>query len=1206
MRTGFWGILFLSLMVLFLFFAGFYGFIIPSNRASVNKYGFHILEQLEKAIQNKIDADLETYANNLDSLGIDPDKVEGYLPSVRRRLHALGADTLLGEPARDISRPASPLATAMADSIQWMDPDAIRKAKNSGHSPVYRRLKDISNGKLIYEFRVKKWVFYVPQPITRLMENLRDVYPNDFYSSFVFLKCDRDTAVTLFKSEGVPIGLKIPTDSLLVHSKRAFYPGITDLNAAGTNVKLFYIPLTKDNLQFALCGVRDADAYDRSLRQVPARYVYPFIIVLILLAMALPLIKFYIIGPFEAIRVRDFAGMVLALLAGGMLITVACIQLILIKDSNLRQLKSLRRVSMDIDASFKAELRKAFNQMQSIDRQRAGDAFNWLPNKKGKFDTAGKKGYFDVSDSLIGFMRTANPGYFNFDRIAWVDSNGFQAVTGSLDPSQTSLHIDVSERQYFVDFINKTSYRLPGNDSAVISIQAVLTRTDGDFRVVLAGRSNCPKMMIISIAANLYSVNHTVLPAGFGFCIIDPEGGVQLHSDSSRNLVENFIEQSDEPDQLRTAIRGRQELYLENANLYGREYGLHLRPIANMPFYLAVFYDKGYSVPANIRILLFALAGCGVNLAGCLLVWLAWVLAIRRRWTSRPLIFAPLDFLVNLRPDRTKVAMYLASFLFLFAYVLTLVLVSLWAPYNAAVNYIILWLSALMPLVVMGILCFFWWRWLRRSRNERINAQVEAVDPEKTKLSGLGYLFPYLAVIEVLIFSLGVGPAALYSWHAQNQEILQSVKREQLLEADHLAGRQPALRRIFSRLDTSLHTDRLSSWWIDSVGIYTLYKQRRAWTAAYGSKAARSFAFEEAYFNEAQRLDKVNHDPGYMPILKSRSEDSKWRWLRPEADTLTFIFAENPEQCQMVIRSSLPERYPYLGFFWKSFCLSLLIIGLVMGLYGLIRRIAREVFMTGWTKGGPGLRERDTGTIKDSAGRILLTELPFANDFVRYIEGAPVQLEKMVKILGLDVPENWRRPTVDSRVSPMLLQCLLIRLNSIDPNFRGGFWHEGLDEIERMVVRAASVGEIYFAWLFTTRITDKEKWLLYNFACHGLLNYKNLREIDCLLEAKVLDGRDGQVRIFNPAFRAYILLNWREDQLPRVGAGKSAWQKFRTPFLILLTVALAFVFLTQQEAWQRMTALVGALGTALGAIFGLFKNFSSPGEAAPAASEKEK
>jgi len=1201
------GILFLWLVVLFFFFAGFYLFIVPSNKASVNKYGFHILEQLETAIQNKIDADLETYANNLETLYTGNDTtVPG---SLKQRLSVLGVDSVLIAPTPTAPLPSSPLAAARADTNQQADTASSRKARSTNRPLISRRLADIANGRLIYEFKVRRRTIVLTRPISRLMGDLEHAYPAHFYSAFIFLKCENGTAVTLYKSDAVPIGLKIPTDSLLVGSKGAFYPGITDLHTGGQDFKLFYVPLTEGKLQFSLCGIKDAEAYNQSLRQLPANFVYPFVIILMLLAIALPLIKFYIISPTEAIRARDLGGVAFSLLGGGMLITLIIIQVVLLKDSNARQQMALSRLSKAIDDNLSRELQKAFWQLQAID-QHAADSGLWKP--KGK-------AYYDVTEQLVGFMRKEDTGYFHFDRIVWVDTIGMQAVTASLDTSQGELHVDVSSRPYFTDFVNNTTYRLPGIDTSVVSVRAVLTWTDGDFRVVLARRSSCRGMLIVTMSTNLYSVNHTVLPSGYGFCIIDPDGRVQLHSEPSRNLVENFLDQSGEPEQLRAAMTGRQELYLENTNLYGQEYGLHLSPIGNMPYYLAVFYDKGYILPVNMRILVFSLIGCVVTIASCVLVWLLWVLAVRRRWAARPLLFAPLDYLVNLRPDRMKVPVYINASLLLVLYSIVMVVIAVFNPYNPGINKGVLVLLLLTPPAVALVLAVFWgqWRsWMRRG-DEKAMTEKEDCDLGRGRYSSLRYLVSYALLVETLIVCVGVAPAALFSWHAQNQEILQSVKREQLLEGYQLSDRRPALYQPLSRLRAGLPEKELYYWWMDSAGIYSVYGDRH-YRAKEDSTlvAAKPFIFERAYFNLAQRFGNINYDPSYVPVLHAYSADHHWKWMDLRSDTLPFAFLEDPDlrktgvgvmgrtagvapPTETVIFSALPVRYPYLGFFWKSFLLTLFVGGLLLGLYGLIRRIAKEVFLLRWTKGGPGFGEKSEYPDADSSGRKLIGQLPYAEDFAEYLDTKQVDVKKMAKGLDLPLPAGWDPGTPDPAVKSMLLRTVLIRLNSIDPTQRGSLYHEGLDEAERMVVRAARSGREYFQWLFGTRITAREQWLLYNFACHGLLNYKNVFEIDHLLEAGVLDDRDGQVQMFSPAFRAYIVMNWRPEMLPKDVVEKSPWQRFRIPFLILLAVVAAFLFLTQQEAWQRVTALVGALGSALGAVLGLLKNFDNGNEKAP-------
>ena len=56
-------VLFLSLVVLFLFFAGFYLYYVPANKASLNKYGFLVLEQVEASMQYKLKGNETLYGS---------------------------------------------------------------------------------------------------------------------------------------------------------------------------------------------------------------------------------------------------------------------------------------------------------------------------------------------------------------------------------------------------------------------------------------------------------------------------------------------------------------------------------------------------------------------------------------------------------------------------------------------------------------------------------------------------------------------------------------------------------------------------------------------------------------------------------------------------------------------------------------------------------------------------------------------------------------------------------------------------------------------------------------------------------------------------------------------------------------------------------------------------------------------------------------
>jgi hypothetical protein len=89
-------ILFLALVVVLFFFAGYYLYIIPSNKASVDQYGMLVLEQLETAIEQKIDADIEQYSKNLEPYFREKEKKKKEdLSFIQQRfLQTFGVDSL--------------------------------------------------------------------------------------------------------------------------------------------------------------------------------------------------------------------------------------------------------------------------------------------------------------------------------------------------------------------------------------------------------------------------------------------------------------------------------------------------------------------------------------------------------------------------------------------------------------------------------------------------------------------------------------------------------------------------------------------------------------------------------------------------------------------------------------------------------------------------------------------------------------------------------------------------------------------------------------------------------------------------------------------------------------------------------------------------------------------------------------------------------
>jgi hypothetical protein len=308
-----------------------------------------------------------------------------------------------------------------------------------------------------------------------------------------------------------------------------------------------------------------------------------------------------------------------------------------------------------------------------------------------------------------------------------------------------------------------------------------------------------------------------------------------------------------------------------------------------------------------------------------------------------------------------------------------------------------------------------------------------------------------------------------------------------------------------------------------------------------------AFGVASTYFEVAGWLANDYYDPEYVPVLQGGSDDRRWIWTRPRADTMRFFYGQERDNV-LRVASVMPQRYYYLSSFGKAILLFSFVGVLLWGLYRLIRRVSTGMFLQKFVVGerNAGLPEFEAYAVKEG-----LTG-----------EAKAARLKEMREEIGDDL-----RPWGDEAE---------------------------LDQLELQLVRSLRHYEAYFAAVLES-CNPKEKYLLFQFACNGFLNYKNVVEIDDLLERGVLVVRHEEVRLFSRVFRAYILTHVREEELEKSFIRRSPWQRFKVPFLILLMIAAAFLFFTRQEAWQRISALIAALSSSLGLLSGVFRDVGDSG-----------
>ncbi len=107
----------------------------------------------------------------------------------------------------------------------------------------------------------------------------------------------------------------------------------------------------------------------------------------------------------------------------------------------------------------------------------------------------------------------------------------------------------------------------------------------------------------------------------------------------------------------------------------------------------------------------------------------------------------------------------------------------------------------------------------------------------------------------------------------------------------------------------------------------------------------------------------------------------------------------------------------------------------------------------------------------------------------------------------------------------------------------------------------------------------RERFILYDIAQDGLVNYRNLTVILILLNRGILKYEQGRLQLFNVSFANFVLtiigkeqsLAYEHDALKT-----GSWSNLKMPLFIIIAAAIAFLFLTRQQVFSELTGWLTA------------------------------
>lgn len=119
-----------------------------------------------------------------------------------------------------------------------------------------------------------------------------------------------------------------------------------------------------------------------------------------------------------------------------------------------------------------------------------------------------------------------------------------------------------------------------------------------------------------------------------------------------------------------------------------------------------------------------------------------------------------------------------------------------------------------------------------------------------------------------------------------------------------------------------------------------------------------------------------------------------------------------------------------------------------------------------------------------------------------------------------------------------------------------------------------------------------EKFLLFDLAKDGFVNFKNHYSLEQLLEKGLIVHRNNRLTLMNKSFSRFIINSLGSKELERMTKElkrKGGWIKIRLPIILVIISFILFVFLSQQNLITSLNAILASAAALVGILLNLSK-----------------
>jgi hypothetical protein len=405
---------------------------------------------------------------------------------------------------------------------------------------------------------------------------------------------------------------------------------------AGESYELFTQPPSRvlssihpgtESWDLMVCGLRRTVSLESESHSVPySTVIWLGMIAVVFFSLSWPLFKLRLMSNTERFSPRDGWYLILAIFLAAISATLMILNVSYTTRVRAATDKDLQRLADTISDNAHVELSRSFQQLKQLGAdpnisRHFGDLLD--PNQP-QFIT----GYLS--------LQAQDLCYPYFKNAFWIDGSGLQRVKVDVQQISTPV-VNVASLPYFKDSQSDRNWLYAERDaqshqaesvllpeascqslaplSAHLHLEPRFSVNTGEFHLVLATpfvagnqTRNDKEITVQALTMEPLSLVDPILPPGYGFAVVDDKCLVLFHSQSIRNLKENFCDESKDSTELRPWLRSGSDTWLDISYMGRRERAyLTLLPLPGASTgraFLIVFQEPEQEVTLNLAIIL--------------------------------------------------------------------------------------------------------------------------------------------------------------------------------------------------------------------------------------------------------------------------------------------------------------------------------------------------------------------------------------------------------------------------------------------------------------------------------------------------------------------------------------------------------------------------------------------------------------------------